>query len=271
MIRSKTPATTPASAIPASTSRAKLAALAKDIRDEHAAAVTAARQSAAHAMRAGDFLIEAKAAVQHGEWLPYIEDHVRMPERTAQFYMYCARNRPAIERLLQQGLEVTLRNVRKMIAPKAERPDRTPPVPHEGAERQNVVELLPPQKNAAEDAFSLSALPVAQEEQIDRGHAVLQRTSQAASLDARGAIEALTKELNGEPPDREPPDEEERRKSLNYLAAILLEPVRDDAAALRDLVADAASCAPAFHDPQQWLDVVRAYGDDADADPKSRS
>ena len=44
-----------------------------------------------HAINAGRLLIEAKAQLAHGQWLPWLEDHCQVSERTAQAYMQCAR------------------------------------------------------------------------------------------------------------------------------------------------------------------------------------
>ena len=48
-------------------------------------------------MAAGELLIEAKALVRHGQWLPWLKDHVEISERTAQIYMRAAKNRAEIE------------------------------------------------------------------------------------------------------------------------------------------------------------------------------
>jgi hypothetical protein len=42
-------------------------------------------------------LIEAKAQIPHGQWLPWIVKHCAMSERTARLYMRLARNRSEIE------------------------------------------------------------------------------------------------------------------------------------------------------------------------------
>ena len=49
-------------------------------------------------MAAGDLLIEAKAQVKHGQWLPWLSDHVQISERTAQLYIRLAKNRAEIEK-----------------------------------------------------------------------------------------------------------------------------------------------------------------------------
>lgn len=71
--------------------------LAARIRTEHAATAEALRESVRHAIAAGELLIEAKAQLQHGQWLPWLRDHCAISERTAQLYMRVAKNRAEIE------------------------------------------------------------------------------------------------------------------------------------------------------------------------------
>lgn len=64
-------------------------------RDQDAAAkrLDRERRSAVeHAIRAGDLLIEAKAQVRHGEWLPWLAENFPASERLAQSYMRLAAN-----------------------------------------------------------------------------------------------------------------------------------------------------------------------------------
>jgi hypothetical protein len=74
-----------------------LADLAARIRQEHRAASDKMSEALLHAMAAGDLLIEAKALVRHGQWLPWLKDHVDISARTAQIYMRAAKNRAEIE------------------------------------------------------------------------------------------------------------------------------------------------------------------------------
>jgi hypothetical protein len=83
-----------------------LADLAARIRAEHEATAVALQRSVAHAMAAGDLLIEAKAQLKHGQWLPWLRDHCAMSERTAQLYMRCAKNRTAIEEQAKSATDV---------------------------------------------------------------------------------------------------------------------------------------------------------------------
>ncbi len=68
-----------------------VADLAPAIRAEHEAAQTSARQAVAHAIRAGELLLQAKAALPHGEFGPWLTANVEFSERTAQGYMRLAR------------------------------------------------------------------------------------------------------------------------------------------------------------------------------------
>lgn len=68
-----------------------LADLAARIRDKHQAAAAALKNAVAHAISAGNLLLEAKKQMNHGEWLPWLQDNCDIPERTAQAYMRLAR------------------------------------------------------------------------------------------------------------------------------------------------------------------------------------
>src|SRR5690348_11012067 len=92
-----------------------LTSLAARIRVEHEAMAIALKRGAEHAMNAGALLIEAKAQLKHGEWLPWLAEHCAIPERTARLYMRLARNKPEIE---QNGnvADLTLRGALTLIA-----------------------------------------------------------------------------------------------------------------------------------------------------------
>ena len=66
-------------------------AVAKEINAAIAAAEDAARDAVAHARRAGELLIEAKATVPSGEWTAWVKEHVSVSLRTAQAYMRLSR------------------------------------------------------------------------------------------------------------------------------------------------------------------------------------
>jgi Protein of unknown function (DUF3102) len=94
-----------------------LADLAARIRAEHAAAASALRRGAEHAMNAGDLLIEAKARLKHGQWLPWLAEHCSISERTAQLYMRLAKARPEIEANTQHVADLSLRAATAALAP----------------------------------------------------------------------------------------------------------------------------------------------------------
>jgi len=71
--------------------------LAARIRSHHDATKAALKTGIDHAMAAGDLLIEAKAQIPHGIWLPWLKEHCAVSERTARLYMRLARNRSEIE------------------------------------------------------------------------------------------------------------------------------------------------------------------------------
>jgi hypothetical protein len=72
--------------------------LAARIRIEHEATAAALQRGVMHAMAAGDLLIEAKAQLKHGQWLPWLAKHCVISERTAQLYVKLAKNRTTIEK-----------------------------------------------------------------------------------------------------------------------------------------------------------------------------
>jgi hypothetical protein len=73
--------------------RAPLERLAVEIRHDIEAADQHWQNAVKHAIRAGEGLIEAKALLQHGEWLPWLsENFAGFSARSASSYMRLARN-----------------------------------------------------------------------------------------------------------------------------------------------------------------------------------
>jgi Protein of unknown function (DUF3102) len=68
--------------------------LAVEINRQHAQAAAALAAGTAHAIRAGELLIEAKAKVGHGGWAKWQRDNLSFSSRTAQVYMQLARLEP---------------------------------------------------------------------------------------------------------------------------------------------------------------------------------
>ncbi len=68
----------------------RLPVLAAEIRRAHAGVEDAAKTAAERAIEAGQALVEAKALLKHGEWLPWLQEHCALSERVAQLYMRIA-------------------------------------------------------------------------------------------------------------------------------------------------------------------------------------
>jgi hypothetical protein len=91
--------------------------LAKRINAAHAATTQAAHRALEHARQAGDLLIEAKAVVPHGEWLPWLETNCPdVTERTAQAYMRVARRWPELEAKAQRVADLPIRQALALLA-----------------------------------------------------------------------------------------------------------------------------------------------------------
>jgi hypothetical protein len=92
-----------------------LADLAARIRAEHEAAGGALKRSLQHAIAAGELLLEAKAQLKHGQWLPWLES-CGISERTAQRYIRLVHNREAIEAKSDNMSDLSVSGALAMIA-----------------------------------------------------------------------------------------------------------------------------------------------------------
>lgn len=94
-----------------------LVSLASEITHEHAAACQAAQSALSHARRAGELLMQAKAGLEHGAWLPWLAEHCpTLPERTAQAYMRLAGRWPALEAKAQRVADLPVRDALALLA-----------------------------------------------------------------------------------------------------------------------------------------------------------
>lgn len=64
--------------------------LASEINSEHLAALDCALTAVEHARRAGSLLLQAKAAVDRGQWLTWLSNNIKVSARQAQRYMQLA-------------------------------------------------------------------------------------------------------------------------------------------------------------------------------------
>jgi hypothetical protein len=92
-----------------------LAQLAQRINAECTAALTAARTALEHARRAGELLVEAKAACGHGQWLRWLEANVPLSRRTAQGYMRLATRWAQLEAKAQAPALLTIDEALKLL------------------------------------------------------------------------------------------------------------------------------------------------------------
>src|SRR5262249_7618327 len=90
-----------------------LADLAARIKAEHEAATAFIKQSLERAIRAGELLIEAKAKLKHGQWLPWLREHCRMSERTGSHYMRLARHAAEFGNVA----DLTVRGALELLSP----------------------------------------------------------------------------------------------------------------------------------------------------------
>lgn len=128
-----------------------LTAIAADLNAEHAACVRALSNALGHAVRAGELLIEAKALVRHGEWLPWLATNFAASERTAQNYMRLAAAYPELVAKSAPATDLTMRQALALLAAPTLPPDPAPGPDYEKlvaelrayrAEERHVYELM---------------------------------------------------------------------------------------------------------------------------------
>lgn len=97
----------------ASTQDDNLSALADRIRDEHEAVVNAMCHAVAHAISAGEALIQAKAAVPPGNWHRWLRSNCDLSRRTALRYMQFAVHRAELR---ARGLDISVRAAQRIVS-----------------------------------------------------------------------------------------------------------------------------------------------------------
>lgn len=107
-------------------------AAAKDLRDlaakidaEHSAAHGHARRALERAAECGRHLIAAKALVEHGDWLPWLEGNTSVGARQSQKYMRLAEGWAEIEAKCDPSSHLTFNRALELIAA----PQETAPEP----------------------------------------------------------------------------------------------------------------------------------------------
>ncbi len=100
-----------------------LGTLAELINVEHEAVEANFQRGFEHAVRAGLLLLEAKAHVPHGQWLPWLSENCAVSERSAQNYMRVAKNRPDLGTESATAADLTLRGAVAALASPKETPE----------------------------------------------------------------------------------------------------------------------------------------------------
>ncbi len=93
-----------------------LAAAAAAIADEHRLARAAACSALSHARRAGELLLDAKARLPHGAWLPWVQSLDDLSPRTAQAYMRLAAHWSEVKAKAQHVAHLPLRQALRLLA-----------------------------------------------------------------------------------------------------------------------------------------------------------
>jgi hypothetical protein len=117
-------------------------------------------------LRAGDDLRAAKTQVLPGTWVRWLQDHCFLGVRTAQVYIQLAKHREQIERELDRGADLSLRDARRLIMKPANKPDAESNEGDGSSSKPDAVSQLLPswqtasgtQRSAFLKAIGLSAL-----------------------------------------------------------------------------------------------------------------
>ncbi len=90
--------------------------LAGAINREHAAAAAAANTAIGHALNAGRLLLQVKAQLAHGEFLPWLRSNCTVKQRQARAYMRVARNWRRIESKTAPGADLTVKGALRLLS-----------------------------------------------------------------------------------------------------------------------------------------------------------
>ena len=111
------------------------AEIAIALNKEHVAVGTAINAGLDHARRAGQLLIEAKARLSHGKWLPWLHANFAGSRRTAQVYIRIASKYSELAANAQQSAHLSQRDALDLLTEK----QSVVPVPAEGHGEVSVV------------------------------------------------------------------------------------------------------------------------------------
>lgn len=123
----------------------ELKSLAREIQDEHLMFEQAGQSMFQHAVNCGEMLIQAKAQVKHGEWMPWVEANFPDSYRLAASFMQAAT--AVTEGKLQASAHLTLDAALAELAEPREVSE--PEVGVDGGEPSEDATALSPEPNAS--------------------------------------------------------------------------------------------------------------------------
>lgn len=184
------------------------------------------QDAAAHYWLAGHELTKAKDAVAHGEWLPLLKAQ-RIPERTAQLAMKCARDYAAVEDA--QDAAFANGGITRALMPPAN------PKPASDLDGQPEVEVIEPEPTRDDTLARLQphvdSGAITENEAGEIVDAGLEHTVLTGTMTPADAAAAAAEDLAHEPP----PDSE---PTLAEVAIDELSEVRRELVAAHERIAD---------------------------------
>ncbi len=127
-----------------------LNALADRINAEHEACHASMQKGLEHALKAGTLLLEAKAGLPHGEWLPWLGKNCPdISERTAQRYMRLAENLDDLGAKSATVADLTMRAAEEALTTSRGVEGNDPPVAPRLSWSERIAESDLPQGNSS--------------------------------------------------------------------------------------------------------------------------
>lgn len=134
-------------------------ALAQKIKNEHALAQECAETAVQHAVRCGQLLLEAKASLRHGRFVPWVEANCKFSIRTAQAYIKVAGQKRSALRFssLRQALDSpTISGGEREMAPSNPKPPKEKKLESDPKVAEKLAEALKTIDNLAEEKSDLA-------------------------------------------------------------------------------------------------------------------
>jgi hypothetical protein len=150
----------------------RLPDLAERINAEHEQAEAGLRAGLLHARNAGELLIQAKAQVPHGGWLPWLAENVCFSERTAQAYMRVARRWEELQSNPQRVADLPFRRAVEALAEPAAPVDVDANLKESVSSLREAAETLKAAGGGPRSVGALAKIKRLAEECIDHAHVI---------------------------------------------------------------------------------------------------